>query len=309
MSNDTDIPAGINVEKIRSALTWCSRATRRAMQQCGINVIPSNFYSQIPSIDQIEESFEYKEDAPYVATGIFDETMLTEYLASLVEFSRDFNPPVDDDEKNPKGFFWKNSQFSYSDGMSYYAMLRKLKPRKIVGIGSGFSTLAAIEANRENNAKIVCYEPFPREFLETLPVDLRRKKAQDITIDELNAELEPGAVLFIDSTHVVCTGSDVVHILLRLLPSVKHDIHVHFHDIFLPFGLPKAWLLDHQIFWVEQYLLAGFLVGNPRAQVVYGSAYNQHLYPELMRSFMHDRYPAGGGSLWFRYAAKAPGLA
>lgn len=201
MTGDNNIPADIDVDvaQIRNAL-WCSRSTRRALQQQGINVIPSNFYSQIPSVDQIEESFEYKEDVPYAATGIFDESLLKNYLESLVEFSRDFNPPLDDDEKHPNGFFWKNSQFSYSDGMSYYAMLRKLKPRKIVEIGSGFSTLAAVAANQDGGAKIVCYEPFPREFMGSLPVDLRRKKAQEITIDELNAELEPGAVLFIDST-------------------------------------------------------------------------------------------------------------
>ena len=56
--------------------------------------------------------------------------------------------------------------FSHSDAMSYYAVLRYLKPKQVIEIGSGFSTLVAKESlDRNNNSgKILAIEPFPRDF-------------------------------------------------------------------------------------------------------------------------------------------------
>jgi len=301
--SDEELAALVPVFK---KLLWADLKQRDKLQERGVNVTPVNFYSSIPSIREIKESFEYKEFAPYLSPTIFDQEALSEELRGLADHSSDFDPPVAGDEVQCTEFFWSNSQFSYSDAMAYYAYIRRIEPRRVVEIGSGFSSLVAIEALRKNKSGgLVCIEPFPRPFIERLgeagTLELRKLKAQQLSADQLNDLLEDGDVLFIDSTHTVKSGSDCLHIYLRLLPSLRKRVMVHVHDIFLPFALPQAWLLDRQIFWTEQYLVLAFITDNPRVSVRFGSAYHHQANPNALDALMHERYPRGGGSFWFEY--------
>ncbi|MBD9384924.1 class I SAM-dependent methyltransferase [Achromobacter sp. ACM04] len=286
---------------------WASREVRGQLQKNQVAVIPANFYSNIPSLEEISESFEYKDEnvPPYLDSGIFDSLSLRDELINLADYSVDFDPPKDGDVENPTAFFWSNDQFPFIDGMAYHAVLRKLKPRNVVEIGSGFSSLVALEALRRNGVgKLTCIEPFPRRFLEDRAkkgeIRLIQKKAQ--TFGDLNDFLEDGDVLFIDSTHTVKIGSDCLHLYLRLLPKIKRRIWVHVHDIFLPFGMPADWARDLHIYWTEQYLLLAFLLDNPKATVKFGAKYHEYVDREFLeRTFMHGRSPSNGGSLWFEY--------
>lgn len=292
---------------VMQKLLWGDRKDREKLQGFGLNLIPANFYSNTPSIAEILSSYEYREVAPpYLDGDIFKQAELLKELSCLVEFSEDFDPAEDGNEENCREFFWKNSQFSYSDGMSYYAYLRRLKPKTVVEIGSGFSSLIAVQAMLKNRSgEIKCIEPFPRPFITSLrdegALDLLQMQAQDVSPEALNAMLCDGDVLFIDSTHTVKTGSDCLHIYLRLLPRINKKIYVHVHDIFLPFGLPQKWLLDTHIYWTEQYLLLAFMLDNPKVRVLYGSAYHQHFNTKLLDRFMHNRFTSGGSSFWFEY--------
>jgi len=299
----TDIEILI-VMPILQRLMWADQDTRAKLQAFGVNVLPVNFYSNTPSIEDIRNSYEYTTDEPPYCNGqVFDERRLRQMLEEILQFSAEFNPPIEGDEENCRRFFWHNSQFSYSDAMSYYCFIRLLQPSTIVEIGSGFSTLVALEAVEKNCTGVVhCIEPFPREFLKRdNRIRLHAIKAQDIQQGFLNDILQDNDVLFIDSTHTVKTGSDCLHIYLRLLPQIRRKIFVHVHDVFLPFGMPKDWLLDHQRFWTEQYLLLAFLLDNPKASVLYGSNYNAKWNLSLMKKLMGGKYPLGGGSLWFKY--------
>lgn len=289
-------------------VVWADRSLRRVVEDAGIKVSPCNYYSGIPSLAEIENSFEYsdgfQDKPPYCDSDIFSSPEESrQLLEAIVDYSDEFQPPEDGNEESPERFFWKNSQYSHSDAMSYYALLRHIKPGKIIEIGSGFSTLVAAEAVDKNGVgHITCIEPYPRKFLQRMKqIDLIERPAQEITVDWLNNNLNDGDVLFIDSTHTVKTGSDCLHIYLRLLPKIKRNIYVHVHDIFLPFGLPEQWLADLHIYWTEQYLLLGFLLDNPKVQFLYGSAYHQWANKELLEKFMHGRAKAGGGSFWFKY--------
>ena len=286
------------------SVVWADRAGRHKLQQFGVNVSPVNFYSSIPSIDEIDSSYEYAPGPPpYLLDSIFDRDLLARTLDTLAPFAREFSPPEDGNEQSCERFFWKNSQFSYSDAMSYYCFVRRLEPKHIVEIGSGFSTLVALEAVAANGSgAITCIEPFPREFLRRrTDLTLKEIRAQDVDRSYLNDVLQDGDVLFIDSTHTVKTGSDCLHIYLRLLPPIRRHIFIHVHDVFLPFGLPKDWLLDQQIYWTEQYLLLAWLLDNPRAKVLYGSNYHHHFNRPALDAFMNGRYPSGGGSFWIEY--------
>lgn len=276
---------------------WAERAQREKLQALGINVIPANFYSSIPSIADVKDSYEYAETSiPYLDEALFDKDALHNTLSELAAYSVDFAPPENGDKEYGDYFFWNNAVFSSSDAMAYYAFLRKFKPDNVVEIGSGFSTLVAREALIKNGSgKLTCIEPFPRPFLKRLDgISLETITAQEVTADYLNDIFDDGDVLFIDSTHTVKTGSDCLHIYLRLLPKITKKIYIHIHDIFLPFGLPKKWLLDLQIHWTEQYLLL--------AWILFGSAYHEHFNPDLMEKLMHGRYPATcSSSFWLEY--------
>jgi len=102
----------------------------------------------------------------------------------------------------------------------------------------------------------------------------------------------------IDSTHTVKEGSDVIHIICKLLPKINKKVYVHFHDIFLPFCFPEDWVVGESRYWEEQYLIYAFLLGNKNTKVLYGSALCAHYFPELMTNFTYSKFP-GGGSIWF----------
>ncbi len=288
-------------------ISWADPETRERLQKYGVNILPVNFYSSTPSFEEIKSSFEYnEEEPPYLSEQLFDPDFLNETLRQLSEYSSEFNAETEGDVNHPRNYFWKNGQFGYSDAMAYYCFIRKLKPKTILEIGSGFSTLIAIEAVRKNQAgTIVCVEPFPRPFLKgNKSINLIERKAQDLTADFLNETLQDGDILFIDSTHTVKTGSDCNDIYLRRLPQIKHNITVHVHDVFLPFGLPLEWLKARQIFWTEQYLLMAFLLDNPKARVCFGSTYHHKLNNEALTNFMGGKYLPGGGSFWFEYRGR-----
>jgi len=286
---------------------WAPLEMREQLQKNQVTVVPANFYSNIPTLEEIAGSFEYKADVapPYLDSGIFDGQAMRDELLKLTEYSADFNPPKHGDAESPDGFFWGNDQFPFVDGMAYHAVLRKLKPQAVVEIGSGFSSLVAIDALRRNGSgRLTCIEPFPRKFLEDRAdsgqLNLVREKAQ--SFDDLNDMLQDGDVLFIDSTHTVKIGSDCLHLYLRLLPKIKRRIWVHVHDVFLPFGMPADWARDLHIYWTEQYLLLAFLLDNPKATVKFGAKYHEHVDRQLLeQTFMHGRSISNGGSLWFEY--------
>lgn len=285
-------------------LVWADKETRAKVQAAGINVVPSNFYSTTPSVREIESSFEYASAAPpFAGSGVFDAARLRRTLEELLVFAPAFDPPVEGDEVACERFFWRNSQFSYSDAMAYYCMVRHARPAMILEIGAGFSTLVALEALEANGAGAIhCIEPFPREFLrKKREVALHEVPVQELPPEFFNDLLKDGDVLFIDSTHTVKSGSDCLHIYLRLLPQLRRRLLVHVHDVFLPFGMPREWLLEKQLYWTEQYLLLAFLVDNPRASLVYGSQANMVWHPSLMGAFMGGKSAPHGGSVWFTY--------
>lgn len=126
---------------------WSPPEVRRKLQEQKVNIVPANFYSDIPLISDIENSFEYR--APNIEiynSKIFNKEQICKFIDSISIYSDEFSPPEDGDTDKPKGFFWNNPAFSYSDAMSYYCVLRHFKPNHVLEAGSGFSTLIAHEA-------------------------------------------------------------------------------------------------------------------------------------------------------------------
>jgi hypothetical protein len=207
---------------------------------------------------------------------------------------------------DPTRYSYSNDQFPCLDAEVLFCMIRHLKPEKIVEVGSGFSTLIMAEVNRryfEGAIQLRCVEPYPRQFLvDGVPgvSQLIRKKVQAVESGVFTA-LGAGDILFIDTSHVSKTGSDVNHIVFNILPVLSEGVFVHIHDIFLPDEYPKRWAIDEGRNWNEQYLIRAFLQFNQAFEIAFGAYYMASRHAEEILSVFPRASQFGfGGSLWLR---------
>ena len=170
--------------------------------------------------------------------------------------------------RDPLEFAYLNRSFGAGDAEILYALIRHFRPRRLVEIGSGNSTLMAANAIRRNRADApdyacehVCIEPYEMPWLERLGVRVIRRRVEDLGLDLFRA-LEANDVLFIDSSHVIRPQGDVLCEFLEILPILGRDVLVHVHDIYTPRDYPPRRLLQEVRFWNEQYLLEALLSGN-----------------------------------------------
>jgi predicted O-methyltransferase YrrM len=209
-------------------------------------------------------------------------------------------------------YFTENDQFSPFDAWVLEGFLRHLRPLRLAEVGSGFSTLVSARVNRElldGATHITCIEPYPRPFLlDGVPgVDeLRIEKVQETPLEVFEA-LDRDDVLFIDTSHVAKTGSDVVWLYQEVLPRLRPGVVVHIHDIFVPGEYPKDWVLDGRA-WNELYVVRAFLAFNSAFRIEFGAQYmlkrHRELVHEAFSGMREDRYSEpGGGSLWIRRVA------
>lgn len=218
-----------------------------------------HFYSPIVDIKSAKDSEQrIWPEYPEVLGINFNENLHKKYLEyyfpkyiSLYDYPDELSP-----NDPPFCFFTNNSQFSWLDSRTHFVMMHTKKPKKIIEIGSGFSSLLSADINRRfflNDMDIICIEPYPRDFLKSgIPglTQLIQEKVEDVPLSVYDS-LECGDVLFIDSSHVSKTGSDVNHIYFEILPRLKRGVIIHIHDIFLPFDYKKEWVLEEKRSWNE----------------------------------------------------------
>lgn len=204
------------------------------------------------------------------------------------------------------GYFYNNDQFPALDAEVLYCMLCHIQPKHMIEVGSGFSSLITADVNRSKlggKLDFSCIEPYPRQFLID-GVDgitsLVQKKVEDVDL-AIFSKLQENDILFIDSSHVAKTGSDVNYLFFEILPRLNKGVLVHVHDIFLPDEYPKKWVIEECRNWNEQYLLHAFLQYNQAFEIVWAS----HFMSTRFHDQVHDVFPrfpslGGGGSFWLR---------
>lgn len=214
--------------------------------------------------------------------------------------------PYDATADRPPRYFYHNDQYPCLDAEVLFCMLRHLQPALVIEVGSGFSSLITAEVNRVDRSGAMafeCIEPYPRQFLidgVAGVTSLVRKKIQSVELPFFD-RLGANDVLFIDSSHVTRTGSDVNFLFFEVLPRLKPGVLVHIHDIFLPDEYPKRWAIEEGRNWNEQYLVRAFLQYNSAFEVVWSSYYMCTRHAEKTAA-VFSRFPkfGGGGSLWIR---------
>jgi hypothetical protein len=218
--------------------------------------------------------------------------------------------------KTGSGFRYFNGMFGPGDAEILYSVIRHFRPRRMIEIGSGHSTLlakAALDLNRAegHQAEHICIEPYAAPWLENLGLtQVIRDRVENLD-PAIFQNLRENDILFIDSSHMVRTGGDVVFEHLEIVPRLWPGVLVHVHDIFLPFEYPLAWSRDLKLFWTEQYLVQAFLAFNAEFEIVLALNYlNAHHREALARAapVYAGQRGAQPASLWIRRTAdNSPG--
>ena len=149
--------------------------------------------------------------------------------------------------------FWLNAWFPPLDGMALTQMLREHNPARFVEIGSGVSTKFARRAVDLYGlrTKLISIDPQPRNEIDAM-CDQVLRKPLELCRTEMFEELNPGDILFLDSSHRTFQGSDVTVFFMEILPRLKPGVIIHIHDIYLPDDYVSGHLAR---MWNEQYLL------------------------------------------------------
>jgi len=205
-------------------------------------------------------------------------------------------------------YHYANPSFPLADALALLGFLAEVRPRRYVEVGAGYSSCAAIDINEQylgGTLRMTFIEPHPETALELFGAGSRYcacvlpQRLQDTPLS-LFTDLDAGDVLFIDSSHVGKTGSDVLDYLFRILPQLRPGVLVHVHDIFYPFEYPKVWIVDQNRSWNEAYFLRAFLCANPRFRVLYLSSWIYRCRRHLFETRMPLCIQHAGGSLWMQ---------
>ncbi len=267
-------------DKLHSELTALKRNLRF--------VPPGHFYSPIPSLDEVKrDELKIFSSVNKKISGLeLHETEQLKLLNSFIPYYREM--PFQSERIDGLRYYFENPAYSYSDAILLHCMIRFVEPKRIIEVGSGYSSCMTLDTNElffNNSIDTTFIEPYP-ELLMSLIKDSDRSKItiipsrlQDVDLSVFQT-LQANDILFIDSTHVSKINSDVNYVFFEILPRLSSGVRVHFHDIFFPFEYPKEWVYEGRA-WNEAYLLRAFL------------QYNGAFRVELMNTFMehfHDPF-------------------
>lgn len=280
---------------------------RRLLDESDVvqSVAPGHFYSPVPSKTDVEAFLALQaRQKPLEALPaiIMNERLQMELMESL----KPYYPRVPFRVKPVDGLLYRldNSNYPHSDGIILFCMLNHLRPRRLIEIGSGYSTCAILDTNRlclNGQIQVTSIEPHP-ELLRSLvaqsndPLTIIESKLQETDI-RIFDQLESGDVLFIDSTHVSKVGSDVNYIVFEILPRLKTGVITHIHDIYFNFEYPGVWLREGRA-WNEAYVLRAFLEYNEHFRILHFSSYLQNWHEGWFREHMPDTLVNKGGAFW-----------
>lgn len=275
-----------------------------------------HYYSPIPDLEDLAKRKIWNRESELVGI-FFNPEKQVQFLHKLGEaYGLECEWP-----NKPTGnlleFFIESNSFSYGCAAGLHSIIRYYKPKRVIEIGSGNSSLifsSALERNAVEGAlsDYSIVDPYPASVTnENLPSLTRVIKERVEMLDPIFFEdLGCNDILFIDSGHTVRTGGDVNFLFLDVLPRLAPGVIIHVHDIGLPFEYPKIYFTNpsFRMFWTEAYLLQAFLCLNQEFEILLAMNYLMtREKEEFIRAFPHydpQRHLTISGSFWFRRVPK-----
>lgn len=267
---------------------------------------PGHYYSPIPTL---RDSNRYDilldlKMREFSGVNLCDEDQAN-LLNDFVPFYKQL--PFSDQDIKKTRYFFDNTWFKAGDAIVLYCMLRHYRPKRIIEVGSGFSSAVMLDVNElflNDSVKFTFIEPNPDRLLNLLrKSDLRNTQiikthVQQVTLS-LFHELEEGDVLFIDSSHVAKLGSDVNFIFFNILQQLKPGVLIHFHDVRWPFEYPQS-AIEMGIAWNEAYFLRSFLQFNETFKILFFNDYMAKVHADIMQNYMPKFMDWPGASIWLK---------
>ena len=274
----------------------------RRFEQRGVHVTPVHFYQPIPDTSKLDDGL-WDRVSELVGIDMDDSGQLHLLRDVFPQFRDEYEALPTAPTEDPACFHLGNGLFDGTDALALYCMLRHLRPRRVIEVGSGYSTRLAAQAALTNaSTELVCIEPYPGDVVAqgfAGLTELIASRVEHVSLD-LFTSLEAGDVLFIDSSHVVKTGGDVAFLFLEVLPRLRQGVVVHVHDVFLPHEYPRECVVDGLRFWNEQHLLQSFLMFNSEFRVLLANNYLATRYMDILKETFPTSPWWGGGSFWMQ---------
>ena len=241
---------------------------------------------------------------PQFSAGLaFDPKQHLDFLRSVCEPCCEELSALPLADAGTEQFYRNNGWFESVDADVLYGVVRNFAPAQVIEIGSGHSSRLTAQAIRDGRlaTRLVCVDPCPRVEIRRYADEFIESPVEDLPFNELADRLNPGDVLFIDSSHLIKSGGDVVYLYLQVLPRLRPGVVIHAHDIFLPFEYPQEFVVKERWGWSEQYLLHALLMNNRNFEILWPSCYMWQMHREAVcRDLPLQDTPLSPSSLWLR---------
>jgi predicted O-methyltransferase YrrM len=303
------IPAGPSDAEVTAAIATLKAAGFRRVQQAGYHFQVRDFYSScndVEFLDANRDLWQRKGDPLGIDWNLPRQLEVAREVAGYIEELRDIPQHSDD----VRVFCWRNPFFNSADALVHYGLFRSRKPRRVVEVGCGWSSLLlaralnANEASGSHRAEVTQIEPYPRrELMSVLPKHwtMHESIIQRAPL-EIFEKLGAGDILFYDGSHVAKCASDVNWFFFEVLPRLASGVLIHVHDIFFPHDYPEQWMFERGQTWNEQYVLQALLMGGDRYRVEIANRLLCVHHQATLDSLYKGLQPSFGCSLWMMKA-------
>lgn len=272
---------------------------------------PGHFASPVVDPDQVRDYVATARDVrPEDIAGI---EFPLDAMAEFWRRNRDFiaSTPFAAQPSPPNRYYYGGGPYNYEDAITARPMVGHFRPRRVIEIGSGFSSACMLDAAEHAGIEdfhLTCIEPYPKRLKSILRPDdegtrvtLHERPVQGMPLDMFRA-LEPNDFLFIDSTHVLKTGSDVHYELFYILPVLKPGVVVHFHDCRWPLEYSDIQIFQKNYSWNEVYAVRALLMDSTRYKVFFSGSLFAKYYHDLVAEVSPDFLRNPGSALWLTVA-------
>lgn len=289
----------LSTRDVRDRLKSATLFIHKIGLRCGFVIVPNHYYCSIPDIIQLQH-----DKAHWAHPVSFDNIKRDinsqgKFLLALAENAR--GEYESGELYNAAAALECGPGYGVIEAQSIYLFLRYFKPSKIIEVGCGLSTYCMLAASEKNktessvNYNHICVEPYPKEWLRSAPIKLIENKVQNLNASFFD-ELNPGDLLFIDSSHQVRTGGDVSFLFLEIIPKLKAGVFIHVHDIYFPYLYPRD-TLSTFIHPMESALLYALLNGNSKMEIMLSLSMLHYSRPDILKEAfpLYDPEPATDG--------------
>jgi hypothetical protein len=274
-------------------------------QYCGVHILPIDYYSPIPDTRKLDDKL-WEKESELVGVDMKFDTQLYYLKQVFPKYKDEYNFP--EKSSDPRKFQFEGAPFVSYDAEILHCMIREFEPRRVFEIGSGSTTLISANACLLNNngGGVFVHDPFPNQKIRSGKIEglscVDVRKVEGIDPSHFD-QLEENDILFIDSTHVVRIGGDILHLYLEVIPRLRQGVIIHVHDILLPKEYFKDWIMKEHYFWTEMYLLQAFLAFNTEFEILWCGSYMHCKYSKQELKNVFPRYDPERhfpGSIWIR---------